>query len=470
MPHPATRARATRAPTATRALTVGILMGVFAVAFQAYAVATAMPRAAEELGQVGLFAWTFSLFVIGMALSTVLGGRAVDRYGPVLPAALGLALFTAGLVMAGLATSMLALVMARLVQGLGGGLMNVALMVIVARAYPEHRRAVLMTAFSFCWILPAFIGPPIAAWVTTTWSWHAAFWILVPFMAVTFALCWAPLQALQRQGPPDHQLAPGTRVPAPVPVWAALLAAVGLAGVQTGGQRMDLLGGGLALVGVGLLATTVPRLMPEGFLRLRPGIPVLSWSRMLQAGSFFAAESFLPLSLVQTRGMSLFWAGSVLTVGSVGWTTGSWLQSRPWLRLRRDQVIALGALCGAVGLTMAAAGTPTRGPLGLGLIAAGYAVAGFGMGVSVASGSLAVMQLSGPADLGRNTSSLQVSEHLGNALIIGLAGTIFVLLRESQPPASTFTWLLAVPVLMAVLSAAVSRRIGPVANMTSGVG
>ncbi|WP_203567331.1 MFS transporter [Aestuariimicrobium ganziense] len=455
----------TPAKTASRALTVGILMGVFAVAFQAYAVATAMPRAAEDLGQLGLFAWTFSMFVIGIALSTVLGGRAVDRFGPVIPSALGLALFTVGLVVAGSAPTMLVLVTGRFVQGLGGGLINVALMVIVARAYAEHRRAVMMTAFSFCWVLPAFIGPPVAALVTRLWSWHAAFWILVPVMVLTAILCWRPMLAIQRQGVPQHD-----EPVDPVPVWAAIAAALGLAVLQAGTERLDLLGAGMAVAGLAALGLAVPRMMPPGFFTVAAGIPAVSWTRLLQAGSFFTFESFLPLALVQTRGLSLFWAGSMLTIGSVGWTTGSWLQSRPWLRIRRDQIIVLGTLCGVVGLVGVAAGVLVPSTAGLVVIATAYSIAGLGMGFSTASGSLAVMQLSSHARLGRNTSSLQVSETMGNALSLGLAGAIFVALRETHIPTTTFAWLFAAICLVAVAAYLAARRIGPVRNATSGVG
>jgi hypothetical protein len=40
----------------------------------------------------------------------------------------------------------------------------------------------------------------------------------------------------------------------------------------------------------------------------------------------------VPLMLVEQRSVPLFQAGAVLTVGALGWTAGSWLQSRPWLR------------------------------------------------------------------------------------------------------------------------------------------
>lgn len=445
-----------------RALTVGVLTIVFSVAFQAIAVATAMPAAAEALGQLNLFAWAFSLFVIGMSLSTVLGGRASDRFGPVSPAMVGVLLFGVGLVMAALADSMLLLVIARFVQGLGGGLLNVSLMVIVARLWDEHRRAVLMTAFSFCWVLPAFIGPPVAAWLTHRWSWHAVFWSVLPVLVVASLLCIVPLARTR------EQLAPHAEQGAAVPVWAAVLVSLGLAGLQAGGQRLDWVGLSLAVVAGVAIAVSIRPLMAPGFLRLAPGIAAVSWSRLLQAGSFFAAESFLPLALVQLRGLTLFQAGLGLTIGSIGWTLGSWLQSRPWIKLRRDQFIQVGTACHVVGLGLLSLAVWFDLPLAV--IAVGWTVAGLGMGLATASGTLAVMQLSEPATLGRNTSSLQVSESMGNALLVGMAGTLFAGLRTSHVPVTVFASVFTVMAVGAVLAFAASRRIGPVRNATAQVG
>ncbi|CAI9407497.1 MFS transporter [Aestuariimicrobium sp. T2.26MG-19.2B] len=449
-------------PPSLRALTVGVLTIVFSVAFQAIAVATAMPAAAAELGQLSLFAWAFSLFVIGMSLSTVLGGRACDAFGPVRPAVVGVALFGLGLTLAALAPTMVVLVSARFVQGLGGGLLNVSLMVIVARLWDEHRRAVLMTAFSFCWVLPAFVGPPVAAWLTHRWSWHHVFWSVIPVLVVASLLCVRPLARMR-----EH-LRPHPEQSAAVPIWAAVLVSLGLAGLQAGGQRLDWTGLVLAVVAAVAIAVSIRPLMAPGFLRLAPGIAAVSWARLLQAGTFFAAESFLPLTLVQLRGLTLFEAGLALTIGSIGWTLGSWFQSRSWFRVRRDQFIQLGTACHVVGVGLVAASVWFGWPLAL--IAIGWTVSGLGMGFSTASGTLAVMQLSAPAKLGRNTSSLQVSESMGNALLVGIAGTLFAGLRTNHLPATVFASVFAVMALVAVLALGASLRIGPVRNATAGVG
>ena len=151
----------------------------------------------------------------------------------------------------------------------------------------------------------------------------------------------------------------------------------------------------------------------------------------------------------------------MLSIGSVGWSLGSWLQARPWLALRRDQIVIAGAGSTAVGIAlMLACAVWPRLPVGL--ILSSYGLAGFGMGLTVASTSLAVMTLSRPAELGRWTSSLQVCEGLGNSLVIGIAGSVYAALHTGHAWSTVFGVVYLVPTLAAGLCLLVAIRIGPV--------
>ncbi|MGL5248841.1 MAG: MFS transporter, partial [Brooklawnia sp.] len=138
-------------PRGQRALTVTLLGGALAIAFEAYGTLTAMPAAADDLGRVDLYAWAFTGFVIGQVLAIVLAGRLVDRIGPVAPLAAGVGVFIVGLLGAGFAPSMEALLVSRFVQGVGGGATNLAFMVVVAQTYGKQERAWLMSLLSLCW-------------------------------------------------------------------------------------------------------------------------------------------------------------------------------------------------------------------------------------------------------------------------------------------------------------------------------
>src|SRR4051794_27477092 len=101
------------------------------VAFEAVAGTSAMPSVARALDGLPLYGFAFGGALAGSVVGMVLAGAWCDRAGPARPAAAGVALFGLGLLAAGLAPDMWALVAGRLVQGFGGGLVNVALFVVV---------------------------------------------------------------------------------------------------------------------------------------------------------------------------------------------------------------------------------------------------------------------------------------------------------------------------------------------------
>ncbi|HBO53823.1 MAG TPA: MFS transporter [Janibacter terrae] len=443
--------------TARRGLTVGLLTCVTAVAFEGMAVVTAMPAAAADLGDLELYAWAFTAVMIAQLIAIVVAGRTTDVIGPVRPLLVGLVVFALGVVVAALAPTMAVLLAGRFVQGLGGGAVNLALMVVTAIAYDPVERARLMTWYSACWILPSLVGPAVAAWLSETFSWHWVFWAVLPLVLVGVVLMAPGLARLASRGRRHAEDAA-----APVPTHAAVAVALGVAALQVAGQNLGPASLVWLGVGVALCGVWFRRLMPVGFSPAASGLPAVVTTRLLVSGTFFGAQSFLPLMLTG-RGVPLAVAGLVITVGSMGWVGGSWLQARPWFRLSRNRIIVAGAACVAGGVALLA-GSGWLGGTDLVLPTLASVLAGVGMGLQSSSTSLATMQLSAEAELGRNTGSLQVGETAGNALLAGAAGTIFAALSPVAPDVVTFGWLMTALVVTAVGGVLAAGRIGHVEN------
>jgi len=436
-----------------RALTIGLCATIVAIAFETISVATAMPVAARDLDGIRYYAWAFSLFLIGMLFATVVCGRLSDRIGPAKPLLAGLVIFLVGLVVAGTAQHMAQLVIGRLVQGLGGGTMNVAIFVCVAQAYSLTQRPKMFTYISTAWVLPSFVGPPASAWLTNHLSWHWVF--LVLFGGIMALPSLLRMMRSHQQGAADAQK--------PAPLWAAGLLAVAAAALQLAGQRLDWIALGLLVGGLTALVIALPRLMPPGFMNFRRGLSQVIQTRGLLAGAFVGGEAFVPLMLVEQRSVPLFQAGAVLTVGAVGWTTGSWLQSRPWLRVRRDVLITIGCCSVAAGLALV--GVMAFLPaIPYVLVAVCWIFGGLGMGLAMSSTSLAVMSLSTAAEQGRNASSLNVYDALGSGIFVGVAGSIFAALHQGGNLALTFGLVELSMAVVALLGVLTSLRIGVVRN------
>ncbi|HET9871557.1 MAG TPA: MFS transporter [Propionibacteriaceae bacterium] len=447
-------------PVSRRALTIGLCTAVVGIAFEAIAVATAMPAAARDLHGLNLYAWAFSLFSIGMLFATVASGRLADTIGPARPMLGGLTIFAIGLAVSATAQDMYQLIAGRLVQGLGSGTMAVAIYVCIAQVFEPWQRPRMFSYISTAWVLPSFVGPPVAAFLTHRFGWPWVFWAVLPLLAIAAVMVVPSLLAMIRT-PPTSVSQPAARKPAAL--WAAGLAAGGAALIQLAGQRLDGVGAVCAVAGLSLLAVSLPNLMPRRFFHFSRGLPSVIVVRGLIAGSFFGAEAFVPLMLVEQRGLPLLLAGGVLTLGALGWTSGSWLQSRPALALRRDRIITLGAACLVIGLALAAV-TAHQPDLWVGLVGVAWVIGGLGMGLSMASTSLAVMTVSTVAEQGRNASSLQLGEALGASIFVGLAGSIFHTLQTQGRSPAAFSAAIAAMTLVALASFGVSMRIGRIDN------
>ena len=429
---------------AYRLVTIALVTLTTMIAFEAMAVTTAMPRAAEQLGAVGSYGLAFSAMLTAMLLGNVLAGSWADRSGPLPGLAAGQALFVAGSVVCAAAPSWGAMLGGRVVCGLGAGLVIVTEFVAVGRVYPPAMRPRVFTWLSAAWVVPSVVGAPVAGWVTTSWSWRWVFGLVVIPAGVAAALVTARrADLIEHHGEPSPTTASadvaGHRRAARLGALVALGAgAVQLAIQQVEAQRAVAHGPGptdglpvwagwaaLALLGLVVTVGTVPRLLPLGALRAARGLPSVVVSRALFNGSFMATVTFLPLLLVQVFRLDLTTAGAVIAVASVGWSTGSWMQGRSRAKgpAARSRLVWLGALAltlGTVGLAHAAA---VQAPV---LVHAGWiGLAGLGMGYGSTTLSVLVLDLAPPDEHGQASAALQLCDVLGSVLGIAAATAIF---------------------------------------------
>ena len=418
-----------------RSITVGVVLLISMVAFEAMGVGTAMPALVASLGALSLYAWPFVAFMATGVLGTVLGGRWCDLAGPRLPLIVAPVLFAAGLLTAGTAAGMPQLLVGRTLQGLGAGSVTVAIYVLVGQVCPERVRPAMFGLMSSAWVLPSLIGPPISGLVTERLSWRWVFFGLVPVAALALALV---VPAVRRLGPPDPN-----RVAAPKRrglLLAAFGAAVGVSALTWAGQKPDVTAGIVLVAALLVLVPAMRRLLPAGVFRARRGIPTVVACRGLCAALFFTTNSYLPLMLTSTHHWSLAAAGGPLVVGSLGWSSVSWWQGRH-PDLPRGRLLRIGFCLlfgGVLALQLVA---PSWGVPWLALPI--WACAGAGMGLVFPSVGFLLLRQSAPGEVGFHTSAAQMSDQLGTATMIGIGGALLALLGS---PA------LAMPVLLGLLA------------------
>jgi MFS family permease len=437
-----------------RRLTIGIVATIVFIAFEAMAVATAMPKAVPDLGGMRLYALSFSAYFTTSLFGLVLAGEICDRRGPRLPLVGGTAAFTAGLLLAGTAQSMVPFVLGRAVQGLGGGIVIVAVYVLVGRAYGDDLRPRMFAALSAAWVVPSIVGPLVAGFLADHLSWRLVFLGIAP-LAVVPVLIALP-SVIEYDGPPPA--GPSSRQGRKRLAFAA---AVGMGLLQIAGMRADVSALALAVVAVVILAPSVPKLLPAGTLRFRRGLPSVIAMRGVLAGAFFGAEAFLPLMLVQQRGLSTTMAGLSLTGGALGWAGGSWYQGRPGLRMSRQELVSRGAVLVAAGIV--GVGFVLLPSVPVAVAGLSWILGAIGMGLATASIGVLLFQLSPVEDQGANSASLQLSDALFSVVFIGLAGVIFGLSQQAGGTTSSaiFAEILAVMAALALTGAWAAGRVRP---------
>ncbi|MGE6334195.1 MFS transporter [Stenotrophomonas sp. NPDC077659] len=448
-PATATSAHDSILSPAHRSTTLGMVVLVALLAFEALAVAAAMPTVAEALDGLRLYALAFGGTLATSVVGMTVAGRWTDRSGPARPLWWGLACFVLGLLLAGLATRMGMLVAGRLLQGLGSGAISVALYVMVGRNYPEPLRPKVFAAFSAGWVVPSMVGPALSGMIVQHLGWRWVF-LIVPLLAIPAALMLR--SALARQEHVETRNEDGDNA---VVRWAAGASLAALL-LYFGGQQQGVLAMacmGAAVVGLLLCGH---RLLPPGTLHLRRGLPSVIALRGVAAAAFFACEAYLPLLLQRERGLSPSGAGAVLSLGALGWFSGSWLQGHQQRGWSRQQLLRVGTVLMTLGIIATLAVLFNAVPLPIALL--GWTLTGFGMGMIYASLSVLTLSLSAPREQGRNSSALQLSEALCVATALALSGALFALFVE-QAPHTGYVLCLAITVGLAVLATVVARRV-----------
>ena len=395
-----------------------VVAGVFGlmtfIAFESFAVTTAMPVVARSLGAEQWYSLAFAATAATGLIGMTVGGRWADLRGVRRPLVAGAVLFLAGIALCTAAPGMAVFVLGRLFQGVGGGIDSVVLYVIIARFIPEELRPRMFGLLTAAWLLPSIAGPLVTGALVELMHWRSVFALVLAGSALSMAVL---LNATRSAPSLDAAASPVDRRG----LWAAAAAAAVLVLHLAGQQQMPWAAVG-TVVGAAAAAATAARLLPVGTLRARAGIPRLVAFRGVLGAANAATDIYLPLYLQHRLDFSPVASGAVVAVGAFGWALGAWVQGRsddPAGSPASLRAAALLALCGPVAaLGLVVGVVPLWGAV------LGCVLMGTGMGLAYPQVSSTVLALSPVGEQGGNSSALQVSESLGVSLLVAVTGAV----------------------------------------------
>ncbi|MFJ8017169.1 DHA2 family efflux MFS transporter permease subunit [Streptomyces sp. NPDC096339] len=325
--------------------------------------------------------WVTTGYLLAVALAIPLAGWALVRFGAKRMWLLGLTVFLVGSTLSAFAWNAESLIAFRIVQGLGGGMIDPIMMTVVAGAAGPERIGRVMGLISVPITLGPVVGPIVGGLLLDSLSWQWLFLVNIPFALAAIVLA---VKVLPADPPPS-----GDPVPLDVlgvallsPGFAALVYALSRAGADGFGSTGVLVGLAVGLALFAGYAVHALRTDKTPLLDLRlfanKGFSASVTTMFLLGGGLFSLLFLLPLYYQQVHGHSVLQSGLLLAPLGLGTLIGMPLAGNLADRFGARVLVPAGALLiGAGALIFTQSGPDTSQVV---LTVAQFA-AGFGMGL-----------------------------------------------------------------------------------------
>lgn len=390
------------------------------IAIEATIVSTAMPQIAAELGDLQLYSWVFSSFLLAQTATTVIFGKLADTFGrkPVLLA--GIAIFLLGSVLCGVAWSMPSLIAFRLLQGIGAGAIQPVALTVIGDLYTIEERGKIQGYLASVWGVSSVAGPFAGGLIIKDLSWSWIFWINLPIGlgAALMFIRFLKEQSVQRERSLDFA--------------GAALFTMAVAALMVGLTELGTSAGSTVLVAFGLSIAAGAAFFWRETRARDPMMDLNLWARRslltVNAATLFSGMSmiglttFLPMFVQGVLGRSPLVAGLTLTAMVLGWPIASTIGAKNFARFGLKRVMLLGSILIPVGASVFLTLSPESSPL---LAAFGSIILGFGMGFLSTSAIVIVQSSVGWTERGAATASNIFSRNLGSTLGAAALGAVF---------------------------------------------
>jgi EmrB/QacA subfamily drug resistance transporter len=174
----------------------GVFLAVSLSALDQNIVTTALPAIARELHGLEHLSWTVVAYLLTWTTLAPVYGKLSDLYGRGRLMLIALAIFVIASGLCGLSQTLGQLIVARALQGVGGGGLMVLVQSIIGDVVSPRERGRVQAFTSGLWAASSICGPMLGGFFVDNWSWRYVFWINLPIGILSFVLCWRTLGRL----------------------------------------------------------------------------------------------------------------------------------------------------------------------------------------------------------------------------------------------------------------------------------
>ena len=407
-----------------RAIVAGIMLAMFLSALEQTIVAPALAAIGKSLGGVDDLSWVVTAYLLAVTATTPLFGKLSDIYGRRLVLLWAIGIFICGSIACALAPTIWFLILARGLQGIGGGGLLPIAQTIIADLVSPRERPIVQGRTSIMFMSASILGPVLGGLLTDHLHWSLIFWINLPLGALALVMTERALRHLPRNERP-HRL---DLIGGALMVGAALSLMLALAWGGThypwNSWRIAALLAGSAvlwvLFAVRLLTAREP-FIPLAILHGRV-TSTITCAAFFGVGTIIAVTIFTPLYCQAVLGLTASSSGLALIAFMGGTVVGSLITARLMVWLTHYLRVPIAGLLLAIAALLVLAVDPAaRSVMSVVLL---LFLLGCGLGPMYPMSTVLMQNAVKPHQFGTATGTLNFFRTLGGAIIVAIFGAI----------------------------------------------
>jgi EmrB/QacA subfamily drug resistance transporter len=407
-----------------RTIIIGIMLAMLLAALDQTIIATALPTIGRELGDLEHLPWVVTVYLLTSTAVTPLYGKFSDSHGRRITMLIGIVIFIIGSIACAIAPNMLILILARGLQGLGGGGLIALAQTIVADLVPPKERGKYQVYFASVFMASSLLGPVLGGFFAEHLHWSVIFWINLPLGLIALFITFHTLKKLPHHDRPHRLDVLGALLM--VAATVSLLLALSSGGLRYPWISLPVIGLVAGSLVLWVLFSMRMRLAPEPLIP--PGVlhnPVVRMgvlSACFGMGTYIGLTIYLPVYFEAVRGLSASLSGLALIPLMAGTVCGATLSGRSMAKVKHYKRLPLAGLL----VAMVATGILAvfARDLSITLVEVLLAIISIGLGTLLPVSTVAIQNAVAPHELGTATGTANFFRSLGGALIVAVFGAI----------------------------------------------
>ncbi|HDC3951554.1 TPA: MFS transporter [Staphylococcus aureus] len=398
---------------------IALILIMFMAAIESSIISLALPTIKQDLNAGNLISLIFTAYFIALVIANPIVGELLTRFKIIYIAIAGLTLFTVGSLMSGLSTHFSMLVISRVIQGFGSGVMMSLSQIVPKLAFEIPLRYKIMGIVGSVWGISSIIGPLLGGGILEFATWHWLFYINIPIAIIAIILVvWT------FHFPEEETVAKSKFDTKGITLFYIFIGLIMFALLNQQHLYLNIIGFVLAIL-VALRLFNVEKKVSSPFL------PVAEFNRMitlvfitdlLTAVCLMGFNLYIPVYLQEQLGLSPLQSGLVIFPLSVAWITLNFnlhhieaKLSRKVIYLSSFTLLLLSSIIIAFGIKL---------PI---LIACVLILSGLSFGYVYTKDSVIVQEETSPIQMKKMMSFYGLTKNLGASIGSTIMGYLYAL-------------------------------------------